>query len=58
MKICPWAKKLMITSSDTLQLDSKYAIGHEMLLLKQSKDVIKKQGKKENEMFKDKWNVF
>ena len=48
----------MITSSDTLWLDSKYAIGHEMLLLKQSKDVIKNQGKKENEMFKDKRNVF
>ena len=29
-----------------------------MLLLKQSKVVIKKQGKKENEMFKDKRNVF
>jgi len=29
-----------------------------MLLLKQSKDEIKKQGKKGNEMLKDKWNVF
>lgn len=41
-----------------LTVNTVYAIGHEMLLLKQSKNVIKKQGKKENEMFKDKWNVF
>ena len=58
MKIHPWAKTVMLTSSKIVKLLDGYVIGHELLSVKLLKDMSKSskaenKGEKEKEMRKD-----